>query len=74
MPNQTPAADGGRRTLGRRPKRFRRGSSRFDKKLEVRAEHFGPGSRIWLRTRGKEGSGGNYQLMSQFIEERATAF
>ena len=40
----------------------------------MRAEHFGPGSRIWLRTRGKEGSGGNYQLMSQFIEERAIAF
>jgi hypothetical protein len=33
----------------------RRGSSRFDKKLEARTEHFGPALRIWLRTRGSEG-------------------
>jgi hypothetical protein len=38
-----------------------RGSSRFDKKLEVKAEHFVPDSRIWLRTRGKRCPGGDYQ-------------
>ena len=57
------------------PKNLARiGSTRFDKKLEARAEHFGAGPAfLAAHKRQNEETGGDYQPMPQLIKEDGIA-